>query len=313
MVSDPATIDAPALRAFVEVARRLSVTAGAAALNQPKSRVSKTLSRLERTLGVRLLERSTRRVALTPAGIVLRSRAESLLAEMDRLAEDVREEAAAVRGVVRMTAPPELGALLAERFIPGVLAAHPGLDLAMELGYAFEDLLDPRFDLAFRLGSVHDERLVARRLGEFRRILVASAAYLDAQPVRRIEDLARCNCLAFSAIELQATWTLEGRRQPPRDAAVRGRLAIHGFTALLGAARSGVGVARVPAFVARTAIERRELIRVLPEWAAPPTEVFLVHRFGHERIQRVRAVIEAAQERVGALLGEQRVPESGTS
>ena len=98
-----------------------------------------------------------------------------------------------MRGVVRLTAPPELGALLAERFFPQLLQAHPSLEISIDLGYAFDDLLDPRFDLAFRLGSVHDDRLVAWPLGDFARIAVASPAYLKAHPVRVPADLARCN------------------------------------------------------------------------------------------------------------------------
>lgn len=304
-------MDAGLLRTFAEVARRLSVTAAAEALGQPKSRVSKALGKLERRLGVRLLERSTRRVALTPTGALLLGRADSILAELERLVGDVREQADVVRGVVRFTAPPELGALLAEKFFPPVLAQHPGVEVALELGYAFEDLLDPRFDLAFRLGSVHDARLVAHPLGAFSRIAVASARYLEAHPVRRAEDLARCNCLAFSGAELAATWTLQ-KAGATREVAVRGSFAAHSFAALLGAARAGLGVARVPAFAAREALGRGELVRVLPGWSAPPTEVFLVHRFGHDRIRRVRELIETARLHVGPLLaGRERQAPSG--
>jgi DNA-binding transcriptional LysR family regulator len=301
MVSQKETIEASLLRTFAEVAKRLSVTAAAEALGQPKSRVSKALGRLEAQLGVRLLERSTRRVALTPTGALLLQRADSIVAELERLAADVREQAESVRGIVRVTAPPELGMLLSERFFPALVARHPGLEVALELGYSFEDLLDPRFDLAVRLGSVHDERLVAHPVGGFSRIAVASAEYLKARPVRRVEDLAKCNCLAFSADELTAIWTLQ-KAGEVREVRVRGNFAAHSFTALLGAARAGLGVARAPAYAARDWLRRDELVRVLPGWSAPPTEVFVVHRFGHDRIRRVRAVMEACRSEVGPLL-----------
>lgn len=308
MVSKLETIDLRHLRAFAEVARRRGVTAAADALGRPKSAISKSLSALERQVGVRLLERSTRRIALTPTGILLLSRAESILSDMDRLEEDIRLQSREVRGVVRMTAPPELGALLSESFIPSVLRSHASLEIGIDLGYAFDDLLDPRFDLAFRLGSIHDDRLVARRLGEFFRIAVASPAYLKSNPLRAPADLAHCNCLAFSATEHQAVWTLQ-RRSAGRDKeggkveeiSVRGNFAAHGFSALMHAAAAGLGVARVPEFAARSSIMRGELVRVLPAWSAPPTEVFLVHRFGQERIQRVKAVIDASLIEVSAL------------
>jgi len=305
MVSRGETIETALLRNFVAVARQHGVSAAGAALGVPKSRVSKALTALEQRLEVRLFERSTRRVALTPVGTLLLARAESILADIDRFIDDAREQAGAVRGVVRATAPPELGTLLARRFFPTLLALHPGIELAVELGYTFEDLLDPHFDLAFRLGSVHDDRLVARRLGEFRRILVASPDYLRRHAVHDVDDLAEHNCLAFSGVERTATWTLErvSGRSARRDLSVRGNFAVHGFAALVQAATAGLGIARVPAFVAAEAIERHELAHVLPEWAAPPTEVFLVHRFRHEHIQRVRAVIDAAQARIGDMLG----------
>jgi len=91
---------------------------------------------------------------------------------------------------------------------------------------------------------------------------------------------------------------------------VQGNFAVHGFTALLHAASAGLGVARVPEFAARKVIDCGELVRVLPGWSAPPTEVFLVHRFGQERIQRVKAVIDAAQASVGALLDGRKAKSS---
>lgn len=309
MVSRQETIQTHLLRVFVEVARRRGVTAAADALGQPKSAVSKALSALERKVGARLVERSTRRVALTPTGAVLQLRAESILAEIDRLADAVREQSEDLRGAVRMTAPPELGALLAERFFPPLLAAHPGLEVSLDLGYAFDDLLDPRFDLAFRLGSVHDDRLVAKPIGGFRRIVVASPSYAPGRRVRTPRDLAQCNALGFSATEFKAVWTLESGRaergaRGPRseEVTVRGNFAARGFTALLHAARAGLGVARVPAFAAGEALREGTLIRILPGWAAPTTGVFLVHRFGQERVRRVKTVVDTAQRELPRVL-----------
>jgi len=301
MVAKRETIETALLRSFAEVARRRSVTAAGEALGLPKSAVSKHVSALERRVGARLLERSTRRVAPTQTGLVLLARAESILAELDQLKEDVREQSELLRGVVHVTAPWELGTLLAERFFPALLDKHPALEVTLDLGYAFDDLLDPRYDLAFRVGDVHDDRLVARRVGGLRRILVASRGYLAAHRVRALPDLTRCNCLAFSPAEREARWTLEkdGRSE---EVPVRGNFAARGFTALVHAAKAGLGVARVPSFSAHDAIAAGSLVRVLPGWAAPASEVLVVHRFGHERVRRVKAVLDAAQEALPKLL-----------
>lgn len=301
------TIELRHLRAFTLAARRLSLTAAATDLDVPKSTISKAIAELERRLGARLLERTSRRVALTRAGAHLLARADSLLAEADQLARDMHEETHLASGTVRLAAPPELGACLAAEFVPQVLAAHPRLSLTMGVGYAFEDLLAPGVDIALRVGSVHDDRLVARTLGGFRRELIASPAYVCGRKLRAPADLARCNCLTLSATEGAASWTFERRRRQGNDTAsvdvgVRGSFAARSFMALLEAARAGLGVARVPDFLARPAIERGEVVHVLPEWTAPVSTVFLVHRFGQERVRRVEVVIDEARARIPSLL-----------
>ncbi|HJV95502.1 MAG TPA: LysR family transcriptional regulator [Albitalea sp.] len=304
MVSVSETIDLQELRAFVEVAHRLGVTAAARSLGVPKSVVSKNLSSLETLLKVRLFERSSRRVALTREGQALLPRAESILAELDRLTGEAQHEFVHAAGTVRIAAPPEFGTLVVAQLVPPLLAEHPQLQVAMQLEYAHTDLLDPIFDLAFRVGSVHDERLVARPLGQFHRVLVASPAFAAAHPLAAPEALGEVDCLVFSDRELAGDWTLRraDAKGRPRDVRVKARLAVRGFTALLAAAEAGLGVARLPTFAAQIALERGDVVRVLPDWHSPPATVYLVHRFGVERIGRIRAVIEAARAYLVPLL-----------
>lgn len=314
MVSRNETVDLKHLRLFALAARNLSLTAAARALDVPKSTVSKAIAELERRLGVRLMERSSRRVAVTRAGAHLLARTDSILAEVDQLAADMRDETHLATGAVRLSAPPELGTRLAAEFAPAVLAAHPRLVLTLGVDYAFDDLLLPEVDLAFRVGTVHDDRLVARALGQFRRLLVASPEYVHSRRVREPADLERCNCLTFGAGAPAAKWAFERRRadrdrgEGSIDIAVRGNFAAHSFVALLAAARAGLGVARVPDFVAGDPIRRGELVQVLPLWSAPPSTVYLVHRFGHERVGRVRLLIDEALARMPALLAEGALP-----
>jgi DNA-binding transcriptional LysR family regulator len=306
MVSSLETVELQELRTFVAVGRRLGITAAAELLGVAKSAVSKSLGTLERRLGVRLFERSSRRVALTREGETLLPRAESILAELERLVADARSEFIEPAGAVRIAATPEFGGLLVGRFVPPLLERHPKLQVAMQLEYAHTDLLDPSVDIAFRVGSVHDDRLVAKPLGRFHRILVASPAWVAQHPVRQPADLARCEALLFSEQQLRTEWTLLPVRGDGDavDVSVQGRLAVRGFNALLAAAEAGLGVARLPAFVAHAALERKSVVRVLPAWTSPPANVHLVHRFGVDRIGRVKAVIAAAQDMVVPLLHE---------
>ena len=294
VVSNLETINLADLRVFLEVAKLLSVTGAGAALGQPKSAVSKALSRLEGQLGVRLLERSSRRVALTAAGELLSVKAEALLGEAEFIVESLREERSLPRGVVRMAAPPEIGTLFIEQVVPRLARDYPELQVAMKLSYDFDDLQDPAIDLALRAGAVRDERLVGVPVSDFRRVAVASPAYLAAHPITHPAELAQHRCLVFSGSASSAEWSFE-RGDDSVQVHVQSALSVHSFTALLHAARCGLGVARAPEFTAAEWLQRGELVQVLPQWQASPSRLYVVHRFGHERIARVAAVLKAAR------------------
>jgi len=286
------------LQVFSEVVRSGGITAAADKLGMAKSAVSKQLSQLERRLQVKLLARSSRRVSLTPEGRRLLPRVESIIAEGERLVDDAHEEVAKPTGVVRIAASPEFGALVAQRFLPPLLEQHPDLTVTMKLGYGFEDLQDPSIDLAFRIGHVNDDRLVAHPLGEFRRILIASPDFAKNNPLVKPADLESVNCLVFSANTNSTSWTLQHTKKPKRieQVNVKGNIAVLGFTALLGVTESGAGIGYVPDFITSHAIEDGRLIHCLDEWASQPSPVFIAYRLGAERIGRVKAVIDAARQ-----------------
>ncbi|MFZ5892745.1 MAG: LysR family transcriptional regulator [Myxococcota bacterium] len=290
------TIELRELRVFECIARLRSVTRAASELSIPKSVASKLLTRLEQRLDVRLLERSSRRIELTEAGAVLLQRARSVLADIDVLATDVRELRDEVRGTLVVAAPYELGAHLSRHFFPKFLAAHPDVSVRLSLSYSFVDLLDTRFDLAFRVGRVHDDRLVARRVGMLRRALVAAPALLKRYRLRGPEDLAGTPVVLFGEDVLSTTWTLVNAKQEV-SVGVRGRFAARSFPAVAGAAEAGVGVALVPELAAHSRLEEGVLVRVLPDWHPTHAPIFLVHRSGHQRIRRVAALLAFASQK----------------
>jgi DNA-binding transcriptional LysR family regulator len=298
------TMNFQELRVFSEVVRAGGITAAAEKLGVAKSAVSKQLNQLEQRLQVKLLARSSRRVSLTPEGKRLLPRIESIIAEGERLVDDAHEEVVKPAGVVRIPASPEFGALVAQRFLPRLLRDYPDLTVMMKLGYGFEDLQDPSIDLAFRIGHVNDDRLVARPLGEFRRILVASPDFVEHNPLVKPADLESVNCLVFSANTNSTTWTLQHRQKPKHieQVNVKGNIAVLGFTALLGVAQTGTGIAYVPDFITTRATGDGRLVHCLPEWASQSTPVFIAYRFGAERIGRVNAVIDASKQIVPGLL-----------
>ena len=295
MVSQSETLSLSDLRTFLEVAKQLSVTGAGNTLGVAKSAISKTLTRLEKQLEVKLLERSSRRIALTPAGHLLAVKATSLLSEAEFLTYSLREERSEPSGLVRMTAPAELGALFIERVLPALMQEYPRLRIAMKLSYEFDDMLDPAIDIALRVGQVHDDRLVCTTVGDFARCAVASPAFLDAHPVGHPLDLGVHPCLIFSSMENAAVWSFE-KDDAQVQVQVTSALSAQSFTALLHAARAGLGVARAPRFIVAEWLERGDLVEVLPQWRSSLAAVYVVRRFGHERIARVMAVMQAIQK-----------------
>lgn len=292
---------------FHTVALLGGVSAAAERLGLAKSGVSRHIAQLEEHFGVRLLERGGRSVRLTPVGARLASRIRSILAEVDLLGEIVQDERTGVAGQVTIAATPEFGGLVATQVFPTILARHPQLAFVMRPAYEFEDMQDPGTDLAFRVGSFHDDRLVVRQLGSFRRRLVAAPGLAERHAVTRPEDLAQLSCLTFRGDRPSAAWTLEsGEERTTVD--VSGPIAVGSFGILLGLACAGHGFAFLPEFMLAGALSNGELVRCLPDHASAPIPVFLTFRPGARNIARVAAVISAAEDLVPALLSHELSP-----
>ncbi|MDJ0992850.1 MAG: LysR family transcriptional regulator [Dinoroseobacter sp.] len=301
MVQEIGTPGLPALRSFSTVARLGGISAAAERLGIAKSGVSRHIAQLEAHFGVRLFERGARSVKLTPVGANFDLRVRSILAEVDQLGDIARAENAGVSGLVRIVATPEFGGQVAKTLCPAIKARHPDLRLAMRTGYAFEDMQDPGTDIAFRVGTFKDDRLVARQLGSFRAWVVASPELLQSYSVQAPEDLAEAPCLTFRGDSTTTTWTLF--RQETRSMIdVSGPMAVQSFTALLDLAMAGHGIALLPEFMLDKALNSGALIRCLPEFTSRSFPVFLSYRPGARRVARIDAVITLAEETVPELL-----------
>ena len=303
MVQDIGTMSLPALRCFSTVARLGGISAAAERLGIAKSGVSRHVAQLESHLGVRLLERGARSVKLTPVGERLDQRIRSILAEIDMLDDMAREESLGVSGQVKIAATPEFGSVIASQLFPIARAHHPNLKFVMRTEYAFEDMQDPGTDLAFRIGTFKDDRLVARRLGGFRAWLVASPKLLEANTIRTPEDLSHVPCLVFRGDRTATFWTLyNGENETSVD--IDGPFGVRSFTILYHLALAGHGFAFLPQFLVGEAIASGALVRCLPDFVSRPFPVFLTYRPGARRVARLNAAIALAEEHVPGLLPE---------
>ncbi len=268
-------MDLNRIAVFARVVEAGSFTAAAAALGVRKSSVSRSVAALEETLGIRLLQRTTRRLSLTDAGAAYYARARDALAGIEEAQRAASSLGAEARGVVRITAPVDLAGDLA-RVTSAFVRAHPAVRVEVSLTARLVDLVKEGFDLAVRAGPLVDSSLLARKLGETEIGLFASPAYLDrAGRPRRLSDLARHDCVLYRAAGATAIWRLSGPRGE-EEVSVRGRVETDEFAFVRAAAREGVGIAFTPIGMVASLVESGDLERVLPRYALRGAPVHIV-------------------------------------
>jgi DNA-binding transcriptional LysR family regulator len=280
------------LSAFVEVARRASFAQAARQLQRHVSAVSRAVAALESRLGVRLLQRTTRRVALSQAGREYFRRCEALLAEFEGADAEARDQGAALHGKLRVSAATGSGQTLIAPLVPEFLAAHPHLSLDLQLSNRYVDLVEEGYDLALRVGPLADSRLVIRRLAPSRRMLAASAAYLEARGTPRTpRELSTHACLILDIGAHPQRWELQ-RGRARAAPAVSGPLRSNNALVLAAACRGGLGVALLPEFSAVPEFGRGRLTRVLPGWVGAEQAVYAVYPSARFIPAKVRAFVD---------------------
>ncbi|MFZ5532290.1 MAG: LysR family transcriptional regulator [Pseudomonadota bacterium] len=270
-----------------------SFTAAAGRAGLPKSTVSRRLARLEERLGVRLIERSTRRLRVTEAGEVYRAHCQRILEEADRAEQTVQDLIDAPRGPLRLTASVAVGQCLLAPLLGPFLARYPDVDVHLELTNRRVDLLAEAFDLALRIGPLEDTRLVARNLSDTRLRLCASPAYLDRAGVPETPaDLARHTTLAMRDAALRADrWTLVGPDGVAR-LSLRPRVAVNDFLVLHQLALAGQGIACLPDFVGREDLAAGRLMAVLPAWTGVDKPLSALYPSARGVTPKLRVLLE---------------------
>lgn len=277
---------------YVRVIEAGSFSAAAKQLRIPPAAVSRQIAALEAELRATLLERSTRRMAITPAGRRYYEGCLRVLREVDDA--QVVGRGAAVDGLLQVTAPVSFGLARVVPHVHSLMKKHPGLRIDLRLEDRLLDLALEGFDVAIRVGPAPSEStdLVAQRLWSFRRILVASPAYLKRKGEPKTpEALAKHDALTYPAGNASDAWTITGEA---REARVRLNVTFrsNALQALRELAVDGAGVALLPEWFVTDEIRRRALRVVLSAWGTEPVTVNAIHRTAHRGAPRVRALIE---------------------
>lgn len=290
---------------FVRVVEAGSFSEAARRLHTAPSTVSKLIARLERRLGVRLLERSTRRLSLTSEGQVYYERSQALLAELDDVERQLSEGGRQAGGIVRVNASVSFGTRALEPLLPAFWEAYPNVVVDLSLSDEIVDLYLDRTDVAFRVGQLQSSNLIARRVGVSRRLIVGSPAYLarHGEP-RTVEDLADHNCLGFNFRRSAPVWPLkEGGRIV--DRMIHGSLLANNGETVSRMVLAGVGLGRLGDYHVRDYVARGEMVEVLAgSEIADSEEIHAIYPGTQRMPQRVRAFLDYVVPRLQAHLAK---------
>jgi len=298
-------MDLHELRIFATVAELASFSRAADQLGLAKGRVSAAVQQLESQVGTRLLQRTTRRVRLTPDGERFLDRCKELLIEAEQLEAMFRPASSGLTGRLRIDLPNRLARDLVLPRLPEFLAAHPLLEIGISTTDRRVDLVHEGFDCVLRVGALADSELVARPLGFLTMRNVASPAYLRAHGTpHTLADLAGHRVVHYMpSLNAQgAAWEYVDADGQRRTLSMRAQVTVNGTDAYQAAALAGLGLIQAPSLGTDALVARGQLVDVLPEYRAPalPVSLMLPHR--RQLAPRVQAVLAWLAQVVGPQL-----------
>ena len=286
------------MEAFVAVVDQGGFTDGARKLGISKSAISKHISGLESRLGVRLLNRTTRRVSATELGLSYYDKAIQVLRDVSDADDMVAEMQEAPRGSLRVSAPVSFGLTHMSNAVADFLQEYPEVSVNMSLEDRFVDLVSEGYDVAIRIGTLEDSSLRARKLSSASGALVASEDYLAKHGTpETIEDLSNHHLLHYSNLSTGNVWRLINKNGEERQVRAVGRLTVNNGTSLLKAAEAGLGITQSPSFIARAALRDGKVVEVLPDLPKPELGIYAVYPPGLYTPPKLRAFIDFLVQR----------------
>lgn len=288
-----------AIPLFVAVVEHASFSAAAEKLNITKSAVSKRITQLEEELGIRLINRTTRKLSLTEAG----QRYYEYVAQSLNLAQQgidaVGELQGQPRGKLKVTAPMSFGVLHVAPLIAEFLALYPDVEIDLHLADQMLDLVQESFDIGIRIGHLPESNLVARRLAPCVSVLCASQAYLDQHGTpQQPSDLSQHSCLQYSYYRGGTEWSVSSAGTEYR-VMPKGRLSVNNSEAIRRAVLEGAGIGNLPTFIVAKDIQAGKLQVVLSNYQLPDHAVYAVFPDRKHLPLKVRAFLDFIHEKLG--------------
>ncbi len=287
------------MQLFTRVVDAGSFTAAAEGLGISRALASKLIQTLEDSLGVRLLNRTTRRVSLTDAGRNYYQRVSEILAQLAEAEAEAAELQLEPRGRMRVSAPISFSVLHLAPAFSEFQRRYPRVELELELSDRLVDLVEEGFDLAIRIGKLADSTLVARRIAPACLVMVASPDYLKrAGTPNEPTDLSMHNFMIYTLATRRDEIALE-RNGETTTTRIRGNLLVNNGDFIAAAAVEGHGISVLPTFIVADLLKRGELVRVLDSWIVPPIAIHAVYAQTRSLPAKTRALIDFLVERFG--------------
>lgn len=285
-----------AMEAFRAVVEENGFTAAASKRRMSKSAVSKLVKDLEAELGVALLNRTTRRISLTEAGERYLERCRRVIAEVEEAEAEATALTVNPRGTLRVNAALSFTLSYVADRIPEFMALYPDLRVELSLADRFVDLVEEGVDVAIRIGRLADSSLIARKIGETRRMVCAAPEYLVAHGTpHHPRDLTAHNCLRYTLLETGAEWSFR-EDGAAFSVPVTGSLEVNNGDVLRAAAVGGTGLCYLPAFTVWEDVAAGRLVPLLEDFETEPLGVYAVYPPSRHLSAKVRAFVDFLAE-----------------
>lgn len=292
-----------ALSVFRRVVDLGSFAAAAEDLNLSPAAVSKHVAALEASLGVRLLQRTTRRLSLTEVGRLYHAGGARILDDLSDLDAQVRRDRALPCGTLRVNAPMAYGLTHLAPLLPEFLARYPEIRLDLVMSDRFVDLLEEGFDLGLRIRSgPPDSSLVGRSLARIDRVVCAAPSYFEQRGVpRRPEDLKDHDCLIYTLATNPGQWRFNDPAAPGGrvDLPVTGRLSVNNSMVAVPMLIAGLGIAQIPVFMVEDALASGALVTALDAFQPPPHDLYALYPSARHLSVKVRVFVDYLADKLG--------------
>jgi len=277
---------------FVEVVKNQGFTAASEKVRLSRAQVSKSVMQLEKHLGTRLLDRTTRRISLTETGRIYYERCKDILQDIEEIEGIASEQTSKPHGMLSLSAPTSFALLHLHEAIPEYLKQYPQVQISLSLADRFVDVVSEGFDLVLRIAELEDSSLIARKIAPCKRVLCASPDYLKNNGIPKVpQDLATHQCLTYANDLKPDTWLLHGP-EGKEAIKVHGPICADNGDILKTAAVAGLGITLSPTFIAGPELCNGRLQQVLPDYCPPEISIYAIFPSRRYLSAKVRTFVD---------------------